>query len=239
MEILTMSQITLSFGTTNALTNIDLSISAGEMVALTGRSGSGKSSLLNIASGALSPTIGGVAIAGESLLESSAHELGDIRRTHVGFIFQNLNLLGRISVGDNVMLPLEFVDVAPPEAEERSRTELERVGLGDRFDAFPHELSGGEQQRVGVARALVTRPALLLADEPTSALDPVTAEMVMQLIREAVDEHDAAALVVTHQPAQAAWADRVIRLRDGEIASTSSGLADASGVGVVDTGSSS
>ncbi len=221
-----MSEIHLRFGSTVALTGVDLSIQRGEMVALTGRSGSGKSSLLNIASGALSPTRGGVAVAGESFLGRSADELSALRRKHVAFIFQNLNLLGRISVGDNVMLPLEFADVSSSEAEQRARAELERVELGDRFDAMPSELSGGEQQRVGVARALATKPALLLADEPTSALDPVTAEMVMLLIRKAVDEDGAAALVVTHQPAQAAWADRVIRLRDGQIASTSVGLAE-------------
>ena len=227
MNILTMSQIHLSFGPTVALAGVDVSIDAGEMVALTGRSGSGKSSLLNIASGALSPNTGGVAISGQSLLGQSAEASSVLRRDHVGFIFQNLNLLGRISVGDNVMLPLEFADVGPQEAQRRARAELERDELADHFDAFPNELSGGEQQRVGVARALVTRPSLLLADEPTSALDPVTAEMVMLLIRRAVDEDDCAALVVTHQPAQAAWADRVIHLRDGQIATVSSGLASS------------
>ena len=227
MNILTMSQIHLNFGATTALAGVDLSIDSGEMVALTGRSGSGKSSLLNIASGALYPTTGGVAIAGESLLGQSGEALSEVRRRHVGFIFQNLNLLGRISVGDNVMLPLEFADVAPQEAQRRARAVLERVDLGDRFDSFPSELSGGEQQRVGVARALVTKPSLLLADEPTSALDPVTAEMVMLLIRKAVDEDGSAALVVTHNPAQAAWADRVVHLRDGKIATVSSGVADS------------
>ena len=227
MNILTMSQIHLNFGATTALAGVDLSIDSGEMVALTGRSGSGKSSLLNIASGALYPTTGGVAIAGESLLGQSGEALSEVRRRHVGFIFQNLNLLGRISVGDNVMLPLEFADVAPQEAQRRTHAVLERVDLGDRFDSFPSELSGGEQQRVGVARALVTKPSLLLADEPTSALDPVTAEMVMLLIRKAVDEDGSAALVVTHNPAQAAWADRVVHLRDGKIATVSSGVADS------------
>ena len=214
---------------------VDLSIEPGEMVALTGRSGSGKSSLLNIASGALAPTSGGIAVAGESLLGRTAESLSEIRRKHVGFIFQNLNLLGRISVGDNVMLPLEFANFSPAEAERRARAELDRVELGDRFDAFPSELSGGEQQRVGVARALATKPALLLADEPTSALDPVTAEMVMLLIRKAVDEDGSAALVVTHNPAQAAWADRVIRLRDGQIA-TATGSPDSPGDAIASSG---
>lgn len=227
MTILTMRDIRLSYGATQALAGIDLDISAGEMVALTGRSGSGKSSLLNIAAGLIAPTSGGVMVSGEALLGRSVEELSEVRRRHVGFIFQNLNLLGRITVGENVMLPLEFADHECTEVRRRASEVLEWVGLADRFDDPPGDLSGGEQQRVAIARALAVKPSLLLADEPTAALDPVTAEMVMALVRRACDETNAAALVVTHQPATAGWADRVLHLRDGCVATRSAREPDA------------
>ena len=220
--MLTMRGIRLSYGAVVALDGVDVEIEAGEMVALTGRSGSGKSSLLNIAAGLVAPTAGGITVAGEALLGRSAGDLSEIRRRHVGFIFQNLNLLGRVTVGENVMLPLEFADEPADAVRRRAVEVLEWVGLADRFDASPSELSGGEQQRVAIARALAVKPSLLLADEPTAALDPVTAEMVMALIRRACDEHDAGALVVTHQPATAGWADRVLHLRNGTVATRSS-----------------
>ena len=228
MSILLMRDIRLNYGATQALDGIDLDITAGEMVALTGRSGSGKSSLLNIAAGLIAPTSGGVSVAGQALLGCSAEELSEVRRAHVGFIFQNLNLLGRITVGENVMLPLEFADHDSSEVRRRSQEVLEWVGLADRFDDSPSELSGGEQQRVAIARALAVKPKLLLADEPTAALDPVTAEMVMHLIRRACDESGAGALVVTHQPATAGWADRVLHLRDGRVATRSTREPDSS-----------
>ena len=221
MSILLMRDIRLSYGSNQALAGVDVDIAPGEMVALTGRSGSGKSSLLNIAAGLVHPTSGGVSVGGEALLGRSAEELSEIRRKHVGFIFQNLNLLGRITVGENVMLPLEFAEHEASEVRRRSLEVLEWVGLADRFDSYPSELSGGEQQRVAIARALAVKPSLLLADEPTAALDPVTAEMVMMLIRRACDESGAGALVVTHQPATAGWADRVLHLRDGIVATRS------------------
>lgn len=231
MTMLTMRDIRLSYGANEALTGIDLDIDRGEMVALTGRSGSGKSSLLNIAAGLITPTSGGVAVAGEGLLGLRAQELSEVRRQHIGFIFQNLNLLGRITVGENVMLPLEFADHEAAEVRRRAAEVLEWVGLADRFDDSPRDLSGGEQQRVAIARALAVKPSLLLADEPTAALDPVTAEMVMALVRRACDETGAAALVVTHQPATAGWADRVLHLRDGQVATRSTREPDAALLG--------
>lgn len=219
MTVLAMHGVHLSYGATAALTNIDLEIEAGELVAVTGRSGSGKSSLLNIAAGLLAPTAGGVSLGGQALGGRSGDSLAELRRETVGFVFQSLNLLPRISVLDNVALPLELGGMALSEARARALSSLDSIGLADRADDAPAALSGGEQQRVAVARALAVKPPLVVGDEPTAALDPVTADSIMLLIRGACDE-GAAGLIVTHDPAQAAWADRVINLRDGCIVST-------------------
>ncbi len=222
MTVLELHSVTVSFGENVALDDVSLRVEAGELIAVTGRSGSGKSTLLNLAGGMLMPTVGGVVVAGESLGGATAERIADIRRRHVGFVFQNLKLLPRISVAENVALPLELHGTSTKDARSSAIAVLERLGLDDRADDPPSALSGGERQRVAVARALVVGPSLLLGDEPTAALDPTTAEQVMKIIRSACNA-GAAGLIVTHDPVQAAWADRVVHLRAGRMGRTSAG----------------
>lgn len=201
-----------------ALDSVSLSVAPGEMVAITGRSGSGKSSLLNVAGGLTDATGGTVSVQGQLLTGLPAREVAAIRRRHIGYVFQDLNLLANLSAVENVSLPLELAGEARGSAEAAANVALERVGLGGLGARFPNELSGGQRQRVAIARGVVGRRSLLLADEPTSALDDVTGEGILQLLRQQCDE-GAAALLVTHEPSLAAWADRVIRLADGAIES--------------------
>ncbi|MEM9563404.1 MAG: ABC transporter ATP-binding protein [Actinomycetota bacterium] len=196
----------------HAIDHVDLHVAAGELVAVTGRSGSGKSSLLNLAGGLVEATIGTVTVAGERLTGSSDREKAAIRRRHVGYVFQDLNLLPTLTAVENVALPLELDRWRRAEATSEATTALDRVGLGGLGDRHPDQLSGGQRQRVAIARGLVGRRSLLLADEPTSALDDLTGEEIIRLIRARCDE-GAAALVVTHEPSLAGWADRVIRLQ--------------------------
>lgn len=205
-----------------ALDGIDLEVRPGELVAVTGRSGSGKSTLLNVAGGLDVPTSGLVDVAGERLDGLSRREQAELRRRHVGYVFQADNLLPTLTALENIALPLELDGVAVGAARGAAREALAAVLPPEHADRYPDQLSGGEQQRVAIARALVGPRTLLLADEPTGALDEVTAEGVLSLLRARIDE-GAAGLMVTHDPAQAAWADRVIRLRDGRIASEVAG----------------
>ncbi len=201
-----------------ALDGVDLTVHAGELVAITGRSGSGKSTLLNVAGGLDVPTEGTVEVAGERLDGLSRARLAELRRRHVGYVFQADNLLPTLTAVENVALPLELDGVAVGAARGAAERALGEVLEPQHAVRYPDQLSGGEQQRVAIARALVGERTLLLADEPTGALDEVTAEGVLRLLRAAVDA-GAAGLMVTHDPAQAAWADRVVRLRDGRIQS--------------------
>lgn len=199
-----------------AVDQVDLSVAAGEFVAVTGRSGSGKSTLLNLAGGLDVPTRGSVKVEGTELSALSRTDLAALRRRHVGYVFQYGNLLPTLTAAENVALPLELDGVPVREARRQAGEAIELVLDPQHADRYPDELSGGEQQRVAVARALVGRRRLLLADEPTGALDEITAERVLTLLRRRCQE-GAGALVVTHDASQAAWADRVIRLTDGQI----------------------
>ncbi len=201
-----------------ALRNVTLTIAPGELVAVTGRSGSGKSSLLNVAGGLVPATAGIVTVCGERLRGRSPADLAAIRRRHVGYVFQDLNLLPTLTAVENTSLPLELAGWNRAEADASARRALDEVELSAEADRFPDELSGGQKQRVAIARGLVGQRSLLLADEPTAALDDVTGEVILRLIKAQCDR-GAAALLVTHDPAQAAWADRVIRLADGAIES--------------------
>jgi putative ABC transport system ATP-binding protein len=201
----------------DALRGVDLSIARGEFVALVGPSGSGKSTVLNLIGGLDRPTSGQVWINGTELSESDERTLTRHRRQHVGFVFQSFNLLPRLTAEENVALPLMFGDVPEKERRERARALLERVGLGQRLAHRPTELSGGEQQRVAIARALVGQPALLLADEPTGNLDTTTGAEIMALLKELNQEGGLTLVVVTHDPEVAAFADRVVTLRDGRV----------------------
>jgi putative ABC transport system ATP-binding protein len=201
----------------HALRGVDLSIARREFVALVGPSGSGKSTVLNLIGGLDRPTSGQVWINDTELSASDERTLTRHRRQHVGFVFQTFNLLPRLTAEENVALPLMFSGVPQKERRERARALLERVGLGQRLNHRPTQLSGGEQQRVAIARALVGEPALLLADEPTGNLDTVIGAEIMALLKELNAERGLTVLVVTHDPEVAAFADRVVKLRDGQM----------------------
>jgi putative ABC transport system ATP-binding protein len=218
--ILSMKRVGKTHGSgaqrVDALVNIDLDLMPGELIAVTGRSGSGKTTLLNMAGALDEPTTGEVIVAGENLATLSKNELARIRRVAVGYVFQQFNLLPSLSAAENISLPLELDGLKPDEARKLAEISLEEVDMAGMADRYPDQLSGGEQQRVAIARGLVGPRSVLLADEPTGALDEATSESILKLLRGRCDA-GAAALLVTHEPAYAAWADRVVRLRDGRI----------------------
>ncbi len=201
----------------DALRGVDLTIARGESVALIGPSGSGKSTVLNLIGGLDRPTSGQVWINGTELSAADERTLTRHRREHVGFVFQSFNLLPRLTAEENVALPLMFGGIPEKERRARARTLLKRVSLKHRLDHRPTQLSGGEQQRVAIARALVGEPALLLADEPTGNLDTGTGAEIMALLKKLNQEQDLTLLVVTHDAEVAAFADRVVKLRDGRV----------------------
>jgi putative ABC transport system ATP-binding protein len=200
-----------------ALRGISLEVSKGQFVALVGPSGSGKSTLLNLVGGLDHPSSGQLWVDGVELSASKEKALTEHRRRRVGFVFQSFNLLPRLTALENVALPLMFVGVPEPERHERARELLVGVGLADRMDHRPNQLSGGEQQRVAIARALVGKPAIILADEPTGNLDSTTGGEIMTLLRNLNRGQGVTLLLVTHDPEAAAFADRVVHLRDGQI----------------------
>jgi putative ABC transport system ATP-binding protein len=206
----------MSGQTVHALAGVDLDIGSGEFVALTGPSGSGKSSLLNILGCLDHPSSGHYLIEGQDAARLDDEAASDLRNRRIGFVFQSFHLLPRLSVLENVLLPLRFHRAPPADAVARAHGLLERVGLGDRSDHRPSELSGGQMQRAAIARALVLQPALLLADEPTGNLDSKSAADVMSLIGE-VHASGQTVVLVTHDPDIAAHAPRQVRLRDGRI----------------------
>lgn len=199
-----------------ALSNVSFELSPGELVAVTGRSGSGKSTLLKICAGIEQVDTGEVTVAGTSLVDVSPQLLAQIRREHIGVVFQQLNLLPSLTARENVALPLELGGTAVRDATAAAERALESVGLAERLALFPDQLSGGEQQRVAIARALVGTRKILLADEPTAALDERTGDQILSLLREQAD-NGAAVMLVTHDRSLAGLADRVVDLRDGEI----------------------
>jgi len=199
-----------------ALRGASLSVEEGEFVALTGPSGSGKTTLLNIVAGLDRPTRGRAVVLGRDLSRMGGDELARFRLENVGVVFQFYNLLEELTCVENVALPLIAAGVPAGEALERAARLLERVGLSHRLRARPASMSGGEQQRAAVARALVTSPRLLLADEPTGNLDSASKRGVMELLRGAADE-GRTVLVMTHDPEMASYADRVLRVRDGRV----------------------
>ncbi len=200
------------------LTGAQLTLHRGEFVVLLGRSGSGKSTLLNLISGIDLPTRGVVRVEGRELSGLSERERTLLRRERIGFIFQAFNLLPTLTVEENVRLPLELTGRGGAAAEERVRGLLAQVGLGGREHSFPDRLSGGEQQRVAVARALAHAPPLLLADEPTGNLDEQTGRQVLDLLEGLIRRDNACALVVSHDPAQARrLGDRILHLGGGRL----------------------
>ena len=200
----------------HALAGVDLSVRAGEMVAVMGPSGSGKSTLLTIAGSLEDPTSGEVLVCGMALAGMPRGRRARLRRRVIGYVFQDFNLLPGLTAAENAALPLELDGVAVPKARAAGLAALAALGVADRAGWFPDQLSGGERQRVAIARAVVGDRRLLLADEPSGALDSVNAGEVMRLLHEAC-QRGVAAVVVTHDAQLAAWADRIVLLRDGRM----------------------
>jgi len=200
-----------------ALRGVTVDIAEGELACFMGPSGSGKSTLLHLLGGLERPTKGEISIHGNSLAGLTESQLSLMRHQHVGFIFQSFNLIPLLTATENVELPLTFEDVDRKEIRDRSRSLLERVGLGHRLDHTPNKMSGGEQQRVAIARALVAEPKLLLADEPTANLDQKNGAQIIELLGELNDEMGTTTVISTHDRKLGDWAQRVIYLRDGKV----------------------
>jgi putative ABC transport system ATP-binding protein len=207
----------------HALRDVTLAVGAGELVAVMGPSGSGKSTLLALAGALDEPTRGRVLVHGTDVSGLRPADVAELLRRRVGYVFQDRNLLPQLTAAENVALPLELDGVRPRAARSEACALLDEVGLADLADRFPDDLSGGEQQRVAVARGLVGPRSLLLADEPTASLDSLTGEAVVDLLRRRC-ESGAAALMVTHDSTLAGWADRVAFLRDGRLVDTAGPL---------------
>lgn len=219
--VLEATGITRIFGSgdaaVRAVDGVDFAVRTGELVVVRGRSGAGKSTLLDVLGGLQRPTEGTVLLAGQDLSALGPDDLAGLRRAELGTVVQSFDLIPVLSAAENVEVPLRIARTPVAERDARVLDLLGLVGLADHAAQRPPELSGGQQQRVAVARALAARPRLLLADEPTGQLDSETAASVMQLLRGLVDETGLAAVVTTHDPRVAAFADRVLELHDGRL----------------------
>lgn len=207
------------------LAGVDLDIAPGEAIAVLGRSGSGKSTLLNLIAGIDDADSGAITTCGVDVVRADERARAAMRAQRLGFVFQSFHLLPTLTVAENVALPLELAGAAAAGTRERVRELLARIGLADRADAWPDVLSGGEQQRVAVARALAPRPQLLLCDEPTGNLDDASARVVLDLLMELRQKQGCALLVVTHSGATAALCDRRLHLEGGLLRSVPHGAA--------------
>jgi putative ABC transport system ATP-binding protein len=218
--VLQLAGVTRVHGTgeteVHALRAVSFAAHPGELVAIMGPSGSGKSTLLTLAGGLDEPTSGTVSVEGTDLASLGARGRARMRRTSIGYVFQDFNLIPALTAAENVSLPAELDGVRPRAARAAARLALEEVGIADLADRFPDHMSGGQQQRVAIARAIVGERRLILADEPTGALDTETGEEILRLLRARCDA-GAAGVLVTHEARHAAWADRVVFLRDGVV----------------------
>ena len=208
-----------------AVTDVSLAVQPGEFVAVRGPSGCGKSTLLHLAGALEVPSAGRVLVGGRDLSTLTAGELAALRRQEVGYVFQRLNLIAGLTALENVMLPLELDGVASKTARYRARDALGEVGLDHHLDRYPDDFSGGQQQRIAIARAIVGTRTVLLADEPTGSLDTGTGEAVIELLAALPTQRGTAVVLVTHEPRFAAAADRVVSMRDGRIVGVTSHLA--------------
>ena len=206
------------------LSSVDASFEAGERVAILGKSGSGKSTLLHLMSGIDLPTRGEVDVLGERLTRMSEEERTLFRRDRVGLVFQAMNLIATLTVEENLLLPLELSGAPASKARQEARALLEELGLAGRGASFPDALSGGEQQRVAVGRAVIHRPGLVLADEPTGSLDEETGRQVIGLLDRLTRERERTVIVVTHDQDVARWADRVLVLDKGNLSAPAGAL---------------
>jgi putative ABC transport system ATP-binding protein len=200
-----------------ALDHVNLNVNAGEFVAIMGSSGSGKSTMLHLLGGLDRPSAGGVSIDGTDIAAMRDDDLTKLRRRKIGFIFQFFNLIPVLNALENASLPVTLDGVKPAEAKKRATEWLQRFGLGDRLASRPDQLSGGQQQRVAVARTLVAEPALVLADEPTGNLDTRTGDEIASLLRQVTKDYGRTVVMVTHDPRIAAYADRIVFLKDGRV----------------------
>lgn len=200
-----------------ALTDVSLAIAPGEFVAVRGPSGCGKSTLLHLAGALEDPSAGRVVVDGRDLHTFSPPERAELRRRDVGYVFQRLNLVPGLTAIENVMLPLELDGLGGREARARALDALNSVGLDHHLDRYPDDFSGGQQQRIAIARGIVGTRRLLLADEPTGSLDTRTGDGVIELLANLPAQRGAAVVLVTHEPRYAAWADRVVSMRDGRV----------------------
>lgn len=217
MPVLEVQSLTKSYAERPILRGVSFNLNQGERVALLGPSGSGKTTVLNCVGGVDRADTGSVSIAGHVLAGLNADGLAQLRRSHIGTVFQFYHLLPTLSAAENIELPLQLLGVPTHERETRVRELLERVGIAHRAAALPGQLSGGEMQRVAIARAVVHRPTLILADEPTGSLDTITGAQVLDLLAEIVQETQAALLLVTHSPDAVKHCQRVLRMQDGQI----------------------
>ncbi len=219
-ELLRLDGVSMQYGSgetaVTALAGVDLTVRRGELVAVMGASGSGKSTLLTVAGGLTPPTSGEVIVEGHWLSGLSTKQLATLRRRSLGFVFQDFNLIPSLTALENVALPLELDGWKSRKARRPALDALSVVELADRSHRYPSDLSGGQQQRVAIARAVVGGRSLILADEPTGALDSATGEIVLKMLRGRVDA-GAGGILVTHDARHAAWADRIVFLRDGRI----------------------
>lgn len=200
-----------------AVDGIDLNVKEGEFVCISGRSGSGKSTLLSLLAGLESPTGGEVRLLGQHLEEMNEQERGRFRRAHIGFIFQAYNLLPQFNAWENVAVPLEIRGIPLQERKEKAMEAWEMVGLTDHAEHRPTEMSGGQQQRISIARAIITRPDIVFADEPTGNLDTRTGTEIMSLLTDLFRRWGTTFLVVSHDEDMHRYTDREIRLKDGKI----------------------
>jgi putative ABC transport system ATP-binding protein len=202
---------------TRALDGVSLHVDPGELVVVMGPSGCGKSTLLHVAGGMEPPTAGQVIACDLNVGDATAEELATLRRRDLGFVFQRLNLVPSLTAVENVMLPLELDGMGRRAARGQALEALERVGLHHHLDRYPDDFSGGQQQRIAIARAVTGSRRLLLADEPTGALDSISADGILELLASLARDGDAAVLLVTHEHRFSAFADRVVFLRDGHV----------------------
>lgn len=221
MKIVETENLTRIFGSGEAqvvaLDDVSLHVDTGEFVAVMGPSGCGKSTLLHMIGGLDRPTDGIVKIEGQDLNSLDDDQLSDLRREHIGFIFQFFNLIPTLTALDNTALPLVLGGTKPADSQPKAMEWLEKLEVADRSTHRPEELSGGQRQRVAIARSLVTDPSLILADEPTGNLDSQAAQEFATLLREIVDRWNRSILLVTHDPRISSFADRIIHMQDGRI----------------------